>query len=508
MPYVAASAAFHGTSATWSRERAAPSSTSRTTLRTVERWIAGVVMQTTLGSCGLTVCRRRAGLAAPPWGGAGGLVSARSRMCAPRARPYPRSVALPAFVLRMKQRWVANGLPDYPLWIAALIDSAALVTVVVMVAQRHADGLLPAIGLAAVALAPWVLELWAHATTWVAFVVATGGAVLVLMTGYPVDYEWAPFLLILAAGHVTAVGGIWRGALVTLAGEAVIVTVFLNGDLAGPEVGIWAAGIAVGLDMGFVMRSQQLRIDAQGREHAIRERQAVLEERHRIGREVHDLVAHSLSVTMLHLTAARREVEDAAEQGDATGLDDAMSALRDAERVGRQAMADIRGTVGLLGRNDDPVTTPTPGLEDLPTLLADFRGAGLAVAYDAEGDLAQVPPTTALGLYRIVQESLANVAKHAPGSRVEVRLDVSRDPGELSVSSDLPRGGRRNPGGSGLSGMAERAAQLGAGFSAGPVDRSWVVRVELPRGDLATEGLVCPLPRLTAPFRRTAPGPA
>jgi len=425
-----------------------------------------------------------------------------------RPRPYPRGVDVPGFVLRMKQRWVAGGLPDYPLWIAALIDSAALLTAIVVVVQRHADGLLPAIGLAAVALVPWVAELWTHETTWVAFVVVTGGAVLVLMTGYPVDYEWAPFLLILAAGHTTAVGGLWRGAAVTLAGEAVIVAVFLTGNLAGPELGIWAAGIAVGLDMGFVMRSQQLRIDAQAREHSVRERQAVLEERHRIGREVHDLVAHSLSVTMLHLTAARREVEDAADQDEAAGLDDALSALRDAERVGRQAMADIRGTVGLLGRDDDPVTAPTPGLEDLPALLADFRGAGLAVAYDAQGDLAQVPATTALGLYRIVQESLANVAKHAAGSRVQVRLDVARDPGELSVRSDLPRGARRNPGGSGLSGMAERAAQLGARFSAGPVDRSWVVRVELPRGDLATDGHVCPLPRLTAPFRRTAPGPA
>ncbi len=116
--------------------------------------------------------------------------------------------------------------------------------------------------------------------------------------------------------------------------------------------------------------------------------------------------------------------------------------------------------------------------------MADFRGAGLAVAYDAHGDLAQVPATTALGLYRIVQESLANVAKHAPRSQVQVRLDVSRDPGELTVTSELPRGARRNAGGSGLTGMAERAAQLGASFRAGPVDRSWVVRVELPRGDL------------------------
>ena len=74
--------------------------------------------------------------------------------------------------------------------------------------------------------------------------------------------------------------------------------------------------------------------------------------------------------------------------------------------------------------------------------------------------------------------------------------------------SELPRGVRQNPGGSGLSGMAERAAQLGARFHAGPVDRTWVVRVELPRGGLDPDGHACPLPALAAPFRRAAPGPA
>ena len=391
---------------------------------------------------------------------------------------------LPGFVLRMKRRWVANGLPDYPMWIAGLIDSAALFTAIVVVAQRP-DAWLPALGLVALALVPWVAEMWGQASTWVAFVVLTGGSVLVLMTGYSVEYEFAPFLLILAAGHVTAVAGPARGAVVTAAGEAVVVLVWLSGHLAGPEVAIWAAGLAVGFDMGFVLRSQQLRLDAQAREHATRERQAVLEERHRIGREVHDLVAHSLSVTMLHLTAARREVEDAVEQRGGDHLDDAVAALQDAERVGRQAMADIRSTVGLLGQDGldgRPAGAPTPGLGDVEDLLADFRGAGLEVTYDSRGDLARVPPTTALGLFRIIQESLANVAKHAPGARVRVELDVARDPAELLVASDLPRGARRNAGGSGLSGMAERAVQLGARFSAGPVDRAWVVRVELPRG--------------------------
>lgn len=416
---------------------------------------------------------------------------------------------LPAFVLRGKRRWVANGLPNYPMWIAALIDSSALVTGVVVVLQRQ-EAMLPALALALLAGVPWIAELWAQASTWVAYAVLTGGSILTLMTVYPVQFDWAPFMLILAAGHVTAVGGLWRGAVVTAAGEAVIVAVWLSGNLAGAEVAIWAAAIGVGFDMGFILRSQQLRIDAQGRELAVRERQAVLEERHRVGREVHDLIAHSLSVTMLHLTAARRDVEDAARHGQADRLEDAVAALQDAERVGRQAMADIRGTVSLLAaegvEGDAGVAGPTPTLHDVPALVADFRRAGLEVGYDAIGELGEVPPATGLGLFRIIQESLANVAKHAPGSRVQVRLDVARDTGELVVTSDLPRGARRNPGGSGLSGMAERATQLGARFSAGPVDRSWVVRVELPRGDSSAAGHLCPLPRLRA--RRTAPGPA
>jgi signal transduction histidine kinase len=420
-----------------------------------------------------------------------------------RGRPYPRTVDLPGFVLRMKRRWVANGLPDYPLWIAGLIDSAALLTAIVVVAQRQ-DSVLPALGLAVLAGVPWVAELWGQASTWVAFVVLTGGSVLVLMTVYPVEYEFAPFLLILAAGHVTAVAGLARGAVVTATGELVVIVVWLTGNLAGPEVAIWAAGIAVGLDMGFVMRSQQLRIDAQAREHEVRERQAVLEERQRIARDVHDLVGHSLSVTMLHLTAARRDLEDAA-AGQAS-VADALEALTEAERVGRRAMADIRSTVDLLGRDKGAATAPR-GLPDLPALVAEFQRAGIDVTLTSDGDLTDVPEATGLGLYRIVQESLANVAKHAPATHAAVRLDLSGDPGELVVTNDLPRGARRNQGGSGLSGMAARADQLGASLSAGPRGRTWEVRVELPRGD-ETSGHACPLPRLSAPFRRTAPGPA
>jgi signal transduction histidine kinase len=120
--------------------------------------------------------------------------------------------------------------------------------------------------------------------------------------------------------------------------------------------------------------------------------------------------------------------------------------------------------------------------------------------------MADVPEATGLGLYRIVQESLANVAKHATGAHARVELDLAGDPGELVVTNDLPRAVRRNPGGSGLGGMAARAQQLGATLTAGPQGRSWVVRVELPRGDSVIDGHLCPLPRLAAPFRRTLPG--
>lgn len=396
--------------------------------------------------------------------------------------PYPAEVGLAELVRRRRREWVARGLPDYPLWIAALIDSSALVTALVAVLQRRGDDALLATALMLVALAPWSLEIWARSRTWVAFSVLTGGSVLALMLLSPVDYEFVPFLLVLMAGHVTGVVGVARGALVCVVGEAVLSALWLGGEMAGAEFVIWGVAVVVGLNVGFIMRSQQLRIEAQAREHAVRERQAVLEERQRIARDVHDLVGHSLSVTMLHLTAARRDLEDATDEAT---LAEAREALVEAERVGRRAMADIRSTVDLLGQDAEDETGTAPrGLADLPALVAEFERAGVDVRLERTGDSAGVPETTGLGLYRIVQESLANVAKHAPGSRATVRLDLEADPVELVVTNDLPPRARRNPGGSGLSGMAARAEQLGAQLEAGPQSgreaRTWQVKVVLP----------------------------
>ena len=405
------------------------------------------------------------------------------------------------YVLRMKRRWVANGLPDYPMWIAGLIDSAALVTAVLAVVQRlDAGHVWLAAGLAAAALAPWPLELWFQGRAWPFFTVVTCGAVAALMWRQPLQYDIAPLLLVLATGHVTGCVGVRRGSVLMAASVGTLAVLAVNDVLPVAAAAIWGAAVVVAVDIGFVMRSQQLRIEAQSREHAVRERQAVLEERQRIAREVHDLVAHSLSVTMLHLTAARRDLEDG---GDTT---EAVDSLREAERIGRQAVADVRRTVGLLGSGgaDEP---PAPTVGDLAALVGEFRTAGLDVELSTDGDLSQVPPATGLGLYRIVQESLTNVAKHCAGASARIHRDVESDPGRLTIRNPLPAGVTRGPGGSGLGGMADRAELLGARLTSGRLGDEWVVQVELPRGETAPDrsGVGCPLPRLVRGLPRTSP---
>lgn len=404
-------------------------------------------------------------------------------------------------VLRLRRRWVANGLPEYPLWIAALIDSAALVTAVVAVVQRRDAGhVWLAVALVGAAIAPWLIEQLWLGRTWPLFAFGTSLATAVLMTVQPLAYDIAPLFLVLAAGHVTACVGVTRGLVSMAAGIGVLAYLVSQGTTPIEAGAIYVAATVVAVDIGFVMRSQQLRIEAQSREHAVRERQAVLEERQRIAREVHDLVAHSLSVTMLHLTAARRDLEDGGDTAEA------VASLREAERIGRQAVSDVRRTVGLLGSagGDEP---PAPTVDDITTLVTQFRAAGLDVELTSSGDLTQVPPATGLGLYRIVQESLTNVAKHAGGSSARVDLDLAADPGSLTIRNPWPSGAAKTSGGSGLTGMAQRAELLGARLTSGRLGDEWVVQVELPRGETARDqsGFACPLPRLVRGLPRTSP---
>ena len=200
---------------------------------------------------------------------------------------------------------------------------------------------------------------------------------------------------------------------------------------------IWGFAFTIGWLGGVAYRSQLVILTelaiAQTRARPTR---AAEEERHRLAREVHDLIAHSLAVTMLQMSGARLALA----AGD---TDEALAALADAETAGRSAMAEIHRTVGLLGRGDEG-TQPTDTVCRRRARLVDgFRNAGLDVAFHLDGDLAAVPMGTGLAAYRVVQESLSNAVKHAPGAPVDLRSASARDrdrrPGGLNPIVPLRR---------------------------------------------------------------------
>lgn len=201
--------------------------------------------------------------------------------------------------------------------------------------------------------------------------------------------------------------------------------------------------------------------------------------RQQLAREFHDLVAHTLSVTMLHMTAVRLSLDD----GE---VSEAMESLAEAERAGREAMREMRQTVGLLGNPALAGTeTALPLASDLPELVAGYASAGLRVALDVQGDLAAVSGDTGLAVYRIVQESLANAAKHAPGSAAQVNVLVTGAELSLSVTNDIRSPAPLPATGHGIPGMAQRVALLGGTFLAGPPaagSRQWRIQAALPLG--------------------------
>jgi signal transduction histidine kinase len=267
--------------------------------------------------------------------------------------------------------------------------------------------------------------------------------------------------------------------LVTSVASVAMIGGFALGD-ALPGFTINALGVLLALVVGYMLLWQTRALSAEKHARAEERALATLAERGRIAREIHDLVAHSLSVTLLHLAGARQSLRD----GDLT---DAGDALDDAERIGRAAMADIRRTVSGLAATDlDPTPTrPLPTAADIAALVGDFGTAGLDVRYTAGGDPEHLGAPAGLGLYRIVQEALANVAKHAPEGSVLVALDAGPREVRLTVRNDLAGRARTAAaeGGSGVAGMTARATGLGGTIRVGPQGDAWVVDVRLPVSD-------------------------
>ncbi len=290
---------------------------------------------------------------------------------------------------------------------------------------------------------------------------------------HQVETDFSPFVLVFTAAEVATRAG--RRKRLGLWGCLLGVAVVVAGEVLGRFDGsfIWVIGITFGWFGGFMVgeldaRKQQL-MEAQA---GLAEK-AASDERGRIAREVHDVIAHSLSVTMLHVTAARMALE----RGRTS---DALDALKAAETQGRNSLNEVRRTVGLLGPEESATAAPMPGVVDLPKLVSDFCAAGLDAALTVNGQLADLSPAAGLNLYRIIQESLTNAVKHAPGAAVLVELDVGEKNVSLRVHNKRTNGMARNVAGLGLRGMAERAALLGGELAIDEHD-GWAVSVVAPK---------------------------
>ncbi|MFG3036315.1 sensor histidine kinase [Streptomyces sp. NPDC048330] len=216
--------------------------------------------------------------------------------------------------------------------------------------------------------------------------------------------------------------------------------------------------------------------DARQRAHRIEAEQAAARERARIAREMHDILSHAVSLMIVQAEAGPVAVRAAPARAEA--------AFEAISETGREAMAQLRHMLGLLrdgGGEGAAPREPQPDLGGIPDLVERVRSSGLSVAYETEGGVRAVPAATGASAYRIVQEALTNVVKHAHARTAEVRL-VHRE-GALTVTvTDDGRGPRPGSGGHGLVGIRERAAAHGgtAAMGPGPGGRGFEVRVRLP----------------------------
>jgi signal transduction histidine kinase len=224
-----------------------------------------------------------------------------------------------------------------------------------------------------------------------------------------------------------------------------------------------------------VLGDRERRAQLAERERDVAAREAVVEERARIARELHDAIAHNVSMMVVQAGAERRVL-------DGTG-GTTREVLETIEQIGRGALTEMRRLVGMLRSDDGEPLAPQPGLDDLPTLVAQVADAGLAVELHIEGERRALPVGIELSAYRIVQEALTNALKHAGEANASVLVRYGADSLELEIVDDGAGAVQAavSGGGHGLVGMRERVALYGGRFDAGrSKSGGFSVRVLLP----------------------------
>jgi signal transduction histidine kinase len=264
-----------------------------------------------------------------------------------------------------------------------------------------------------------------------------------------------------------------EGVLLAALGIAAIVHATEGNDISNIVVtgAAWFVGDSVRARRAYV-GGLAVQSDQRQRREVERAEQSIAEERLQIARELHDIVAHSLSVIAIQSGVGGHVLDLQPEE--------ARKALAAVEMTSRSALEELRRVLGVLRRDDSdgPSLTPAPGIDDIDELLTQFRSAGVEVDFRQSGQRLELPPSMDLSVYRIVQEALTNVTKHARGAPATVHIDFEDDAVSVNVFDEgfyYPNSGHAMTevedearAHHGILGMRERAAVFGGSLTAGP----------------------------------------
>jgi signal transduction histidine kinase len=270
------------------------------------------------------------------------------------------------------------------------------------------------------------------------------------------------------------------GLAIVLGGAAIVI--YNDPAHASGDVVFTPLLFAIGWLVGFALRERTEQAEAAEERAARAERErmaatrvAVAEERARIARELHDVVAHAVSVMVLQVGAVRHRMPETDTKDRET--------LTNVEQAGRTALAEMRRLLNAMRHDDEELDLlPHPGLDSLDSLVDDVRAAGLPVRLQISGEPVPLPPGLDLSAYRILQEGLTNALKHARASQAEVEVHYAATELRLEVRDDGPGRPSTDAGvGHGLVGIRERVRIFGGGMTAG-VSRAggFVLRAQLP----------------------------
>jgi signal transduction histidine kinase len=301
----------------------------------------------------------------------------------------------------------------------------------------------------------------------------------------------ATFIAVVFAAYNAVVRSRFRGPALLSLGIATVavMAIFPN---SSPPIPAWATPIAIFIPIAIVGNAvhtwrrragdSQDRLRRLAAEHEEATRRALEVERSRIASELHDVVTHNVSMMVVQAGAARRVLDDAP--------DDARDAMLAVESSGRAAMTELRHLLGLLGAVDgSPATvagtaqalSPQPGLGQLRSLMEPVAAAGLPVELHVSGTQRELPPGLDLAAFRVVQEALTNVIRHAGQARAEIRLDYRPDELVVEIADNGTSGSAGSTPGRGLLGLRERVELYGGNLDAGlRPGGGWLVRARIP----------------------------